>query len=66
MEVETAMALIKKIVKNNSTNDTRHIDLGLVPTEERAQYQKALIVIKLAILEGKLAHDEFSARVHLG
>lgn len=65
MDLDTAIALLKKTVKNNGTNDMRHIDLGLVPTNERPAYEKALAVVKLAILEGKISQDEFQARVHL-
>lgn len=65
MELERALELIKKLVKNNGTNDARHIDIGLVSAEERPLYEKALIVVKLAIQQGKLSQDDFAARVHL-
>lgn len=65
MDLDTAISLLKKTVKNNGTNDTRHIDLSLIPNNERPAYEKALAVVKLAILEGKISQDEFQARVHL-
>lgn len=65
MELDQALELIKKLVKNNGTNDSKHIDIGLVSSEERPLYEKALKVAKLAMLEGKLSQDEFQARVHL-
>ncbi len=65
MDLDTAIIMLKKTVKNNSTNDNNHIDLGLVSTEERPAYEKALRIVKMAILEGKLTQDEFAARVHL-
>jgi hypothetical protein len=65
MELEQAIELIKKLVKNNGTNDSKHIDIGLVSSEEKPLYEKALKVVKLAIMEGKLRQDEFEARVHL-
>jgi hypothetical protein len=65
MDLEKAIEMLKKTVKNNSTNDTKHIDLGLVPTDERPQYEKALSLVKLAILEGKLSQDEFATRIQL-
>lgn len=65
MDLEQAITLIKKIVKNNGTNDQNHIDIGLVSTEERPVYEKALKVVKLAIMEGKLSQDEFASRIHL-
>lgn len=65
MDLERAIDLLKRTVKENGTNDNKHIDLGLVSTEERPIYEKALIVVKLAILEGKISQDEFMGRIHL-
>ena len=65
MELDQAITLWKRTVKENGTNDLKHIDLGLVSTEERPLYEKALIVVKLAILEGKISQDEFLNRVHI-
>lgn len=65
MDLQQAIELLKKAVKNNGTNDTKHIDLGLVPAVEKPTYEKALIVVKLAIMEGKISQDEFMGRVHL-
>ncbi len=65
MDINEAISLLKTTVKENGTNDSRHIDLGLVPAEKRDLYQRALKVVKMAILEGKITQDEFAARVHL-
>ncbi len=65
MDIERAINLLKKTVKNNGTNDSNHIDLGLVSAEERPEYEKALRIVKVAILEGKLTQDEFAAKIHL-
>lgn len=65
MELDQAIELLKRTVKNNGTNDQKHIDLGLVSAQEKPIYEKALIVAKLAIIEGKISQDEFMARVHL-
>lgn len=65
MELEQAISLLKNIVKNNGTNDSRHLDIGLVSTEERPTYEKALRVAKLAVFEGKITQDELFARIHL-
>ncbi|WP_408096470.1 hypothetical protein ACJVC5_15630 [Peredibacter sp. HCB2-198] len=65
MELEQAIELLKTAVKNNGVNDERHIDLTLVPVEQKAQYEKALVVSKMAILDGKMTQDEFKRLVHL-
>ena len=56
---------MKKIVKNNGVNGENHIDIGLVSTEERPLYEKALIVSQLAIKSGKITKDEFERRTSL-
>lgn len=65
MELEQAINMLKKTVKENGTNDMKHIDLGLVPAEDKELYEKALRVVKLAILDGKMTQADFAARVHL-
>lgn len=65
MELKQAIEMLKKTVKNNGTNDMRHIDLGLISIDEKPKYEKALIVVKLAIQEGKISQDEVAARIHL-
>lgn len=65
MELDQALELIKRLVKNNGTNDTNHIDINLVSADERPVYEKAITVAKLAILEGKISQDEFMSRVNL-
>ena len=65
MDLNEAISLLRKTVKNNSTTDMNHIDLGLVPAEQRGKYEKALRIVKMAIMNGKISQDEFAARIHL-
>ncbi len=65
MELDQAIELLKKAVKNNATNDENHIDLTVVPTEERPKYQEALMVSQIAIRHGKITKEDFNRRVHL-
>lgn len=65
MDLEQAIVLLKKIVKENGTNDMRHLDVGLVPADERPMYEKALRVAKMAVFEGKISQDELLGKIHL-
>jgi len=65
MSLDDAIELLKITVKNNGTNDTKHLDLGLVPTEKRDLYEKALTLAALSIQKGLITRDEFFRRVHL-
>lgn len=65
MDLEQAIVLLKKIVKENGTNDMKHLDVGLVPADERPVYEKALRVAKMSIIEGKISQDELFGKIHL-
>ena len=65
MDLEQAIELLKNAVKNNSTNDENHLDLTLIPIEDKPKYQKALVIAQLAIQEGKLTKEDFKHRIHL-
>lgn len=65
MELDEALKLLKNIVKENGTNDQKHLDMGLVSVDERPLYEKALMVAKLAVHKGKISQDEFLSRIDL-
>ncbi len=65
MDIEVALELLRKAVKNNGTNDQRHIDLGLISTEERPKYEAAIRVLTNAIKEEKIGRDEIKGRLNL-
>jgi hypothetical protein len=65
MDLDSAIELLKNVVKNNSTNDENHFDLTIVPASERKRYEKALVISQIAIKEGKISKDEFLRRVQI-
>ena len=65
MELQTAIELIKKAVKNSGNIDQKHIDLSLVPAENLELYKRALATAQLAIKEGKITRDEFLRQADL-
>jgi hypothetical protein len=65
MELDQAIDLLKKAVKYTGTIDQKHIDLTVVPAEDRGLYEKALVVGRTAILEGKISKDDFYKRLNL-
>ncbi|MCB9092107.1 MAG: hypothetical protein H6620_06060 [Halobacteriovoraceae bacterium] len=67
MEITQAIELLKKTVKHSTaTDEFRHMDLTLVPSSERAQYQEALKVISKAIRENEMTREEFEKQVGIG
>lgn len=65
VELNEAIELLKRAVKYPGTIDQKHIDLTIVPTEERPKFEAALKTAQLAIMNGKMTRDEFNRRVHL-
>lgn len=65
MELNDAILLLRKAVKYPGTIDQKHIDLTVVPVDEKPMFEEALKVAQLAIKEGKITRDEFNRRVHL-
>lgn len=65
VEINQAIELLKKAVKHTGVIDQKHIDLTVVPVEDKPKYEEALKVAMSAIKEGTIGRDEFNRRVHL-
>lgn len=65
MQLDQAIEILKKTVKNNSTNGDNHIDLTLVPAQDRPLYVEALKVSGTAIKEGAISKEDFLRKVHV-
>lgn len=65
MDLNQAIDLLKNAVKHTGTIDQKHIDLTIVPADQRSLYEKALAVAQLAIKDGKIGREEFLSRVRL-
>lgn len=65
MTLDEAILLLRTAVKHTGTIDQKHIDLTVVPAEERGRYEKAMAKAQLSIVEGKISRDEFLKKVHI-
>jgi hypothetical protein len=65
MNLDEAISLLKNAVKYTGTIDQKHIDLTVVPADERHIYEKALACAQLSIKDGLITKDEFMRRVNL-
>lgn len=65
VELTEAIDLLKKAVKYTGTIDQKHIDLTVVPAEDKPRYEEALKVAMSAIKAGSITRDDFNRRVRL-
>ncbi len=65
MDLDQAIDLLKNAVKHTGNIDQKHIDLTIVPADQRPLYEKAMAIGALSIKDGKITRDEFLRRVHL-
>jgi len=65
MNLDKAIELLRNAVKYTGNIDQKHIDLTIVPADQRTMYEKAMAICQLSIKDGKISRDEFNRRVHL-
>jgi hypothetical protein len=65
MDLDQAIELLKNAVKHTGNIDQKHIDLTIVPNEQRPLYEKAMAIGAMSIKDGKITRDDFLRRVHL-
>lgn len=65
MEIEKAISLLKKAVKESHIDGQKHIDLTLVDAQERPQYEKALMHCRAKVAQGELTESDLRTRLGL-
>ncbi len=65
MELNEAIELLKRAVKHTGTIDQKHIDLTVVPADQKPIFDEALKVAMSAIKAGSISRDDFNRRVRL-
>lgn len=65
LELEKAIDKLRAIVKNAGNVDQNHLDLSLVASDKREEYEEALKFSYKAIKEGQISKDEFLRKLKL-
>lgn len=65
IQIDEVINKLKTIVKNAGTVDQNHLDLSLIPSEKRDEYEEALKKSYQAIKAGVISKDEFLRRLKL-
>ncbi len=63
LNFDEAVELLKKIVKFSEVKNQKHIDLSLCLAEDRAQFQKALMIVNLEVEKGSLKREELLTKL---
>ncbi len=65
MNIDEAVNLVRHAVKHTGTIDQKHIDLTVVPAEDRPRYESALAICHAAVKAGEISRDELLRRLGL-
>jgi len=65
MDLESAIKLLKNIVKESHLPGQKHIDLTLAQADERAEYEKALMLTRQEVIKGTLSEEDLKIRLGL-
>lgn len=65
MDLDSAIKLLKNIVKESHLPGQKHIDLTLAQADERSRYEKALMITRQEVIKGTLSDEELKARLGL-
>jgi hypothetical protein len=65
MTLDEAITVLKNAVKWSEVKNQKHIDLTLIPAEERTLYQRALAVTTIEVEKGTLTQDALKSRLGL-
>ncbi len=63
--IESAVKLLKNIVKFSAVEGQKHLDLSICIAEERPRYQRALMFLNLEIEKGQLKKEELEEMLGL-
>jgi hypothetical protein len=63
--LDQAILLLKNVVKYSAIDGQKHLDFSICIAEERASYQKALMLAQTEVEKGTLSSDELKKRLGL-
>jgi len=63
MTFDESVNLLKKIVKFSEVKNQKHIDLSLCLAQDRAVFQKALMIVNLEVEKGTLKKEELLTKL---
>ncbi len=65
MNIEDAIKLVKKVVKESHVKNQRHIDLSVCTADKRADTQEALVFLQAKVAKGEMTDDELKEKLGL-
>jgi len=65
MNLDQAIDLVKKAVKESHLVGQKHVDLSLVDASERAEVEKALMYCQANVAQGVISQEDLKTRLGL-
>lgn len=65
MNIEDALIIVKKVVKESHIKNQRHVDLSLCTADQRANTQEALMYLQAEVAKGSMTDAELKEKLGL-
>lgn len=65
MNLEDALNLVRKAVKESHINNQRHVDLSVCTADKRSDTQEALVFLQALVAKGEMTDVELKEKLGL-
>jgi len=65
LTTDEAINLLKNAVKYSCIDNQKHLDFSLVTANKLDDYQRAMVVVNIAVENGELTKDELNNKIGL-
>lgn len=63
LNTDEAIKLLKSAVKYSNISNQKHVDISLVTADKIDTFQKAMVVVNMAILNGEMTKEELNSKL---
>lgn len=63
LNTDEAIKLLKSAVKYSNIFNQKHVDISLVTADKIDTFQKAMVVVNMAILNGEMTKEELNSKL---
>jgi hypothetical protein len=63
LNTDEAIKILKCAVKNSNLSNQKHVDISLVNVDNIDMFQKAMVVVNMAVLNGEMTKNELNSKL---